>query len=413
MLSPVPAEALGITFRTLEKADLDMIEQSLGRRVGVEIVDVKAGSAGAAAGVKVGDVIFNFGKVGVDSAQTAVAALKAATGTVQIAAMTKKGEEYEPVQYALTIPASEVGQQPAGQASQAGDQAPAATDDPMLAYFDLMDFVRSQAWGRKVVTPPQERQRVAALVQMGFNEMPQADQAQLLAMPQALKTVQATWQKGDEAEKNKQRALWREQLLMPGNLLPPPANVQAFQYPAEWTGGLQEIQGIAFLFIGPNGGTAQWEKVLDTPNSPDGALFALFDLTPEMQQLPDWLSGARYLAQQLIPTGLQGFKEINALPIADQGAVITIVGKLPGQAQERFYWIGVAAFGQGKAFAGRLGGSVDQADDLLPAFRHMLASLQLNPPQAAAGGGGGGAWEAAWSRLDVAITKNIWAPSGN
>ncbi|MEN6301376.1 MAG: hypothetical protein ABFD96_01550 [Armatimonadia bacterium] len=301
------------------------------------------------------------------------------------------------------------------------DGFPAPGQDPLVAYFDLMDFVRSQAWGRQVVTPPQERQRVTMLAQQYFNEMPQQDQAQLLAVPQAWAMVQQNWKKANETERNRQRALWREQILLPTNLLPPPANIQsfaaegnlvAFEYPGEWTGGLQEIEGVNCLFIGPNGSQAQWEQVLDTSRSPDGALFALFGMTPEMQKLPNWVAGARYLAQQLMPQGLQGFKETSLLPIGEEGAVITIQGKFPGQKQEKFYWIGVAKFGSDKVFAGRLGGNVSEADDLLPGFRHMLATLRLNPSQAAAGGVGG-AWEAAWSRVDVAITKNIWAPSGN
>lgn len=428
VLAQDTAEAHGIVLRTLSKDDLDGIERGLGRRTGVEVVEVKPGGAGAAVGMKPG-VMMNVGASVILTAQEAANALKAAAGEVQVIVMTQKGEEdWEPIQYTLKLTGAgdgltgQLGQTGQPQVGQA-DALPPPSQDPIIAYFDLMDFVRSQAWNRKVVTPPQERQRVAMLAQQYFNEMSQQDQMQLLAVPQAWATVQANWKKANEAERNHQRAQWREQILLPTNLLPPPANVQtfaaegnlvAFEYPAEWTGGLQEIQGINFLFIGPNGSQAQWEQVLDTPQSPSGALFALFEMTPEMQQLPNWVAGARYLAQQLMPQGLQSFKETSALPIGEEGAVITIQGKFPGQNQEKFYWIGVAKFGSDKVFAGRLGGDVSEADDLLPGFRHMLASLKLNPPRPAGGvSGAGGSWEAAWSRVDVAITKNIWAPSGN
>jgi hypothetical protein len=116
------------------------------------------------------------------------------------------------------------------------------------------------------------------------------------------------------------------------------------------------------------------------------------------------VQGARLLAQLLIPNGISNLREIQALPIGEIGAVITVAGKFPGQNEEKFYWIGVTKFGEGKIFAGRMGGKVSEADTLLPVFTYMLATLQLNPPAPAGGGGGGGvsgAWEAAW------------APSGN
>lgn len=421
LLAQDTAEAYGIVFRTLSKDDLDGIERGLGRRTGVEVIEVKPGGAGAAAGMKPG-VMMNVGASVILTAQEAAKALKAAQGEVQVIVMTQKGDEdWEPIQYTLKLEGAADGGQVAPQPVQ--DGMAAVTDDPITCYFDLMDFIRSQAWNRQIVTPPQERQRVAMLVQQFANEMSQQDQMQLMAVPQAWAMVQQNWKKANETERGRQRAQWREQILLPTNLLPPPANLQsfaaegnlvAFEYPAEWTGGLQEIEGINFMFIGPNGSQAQWEQVLDTPQSPSGALFALFQMTPEMQQLPDWVAGARYLAQQLMPQGLQSFKETSVLPIGEEGAVITIQGKFPGQNEEKFYWIGVAKFGSDKIFAGRLGGKVGEADELLPGFRHMLATLKLNPPRPAGGlAGAGGSWEAAWSRVDVAITKNIWAPSGN
>jgi hypothetical protein len=76
-----------------------------------------------------------------------------------------------------------------------------------------------------------------------------------------------------------------------------------------------------------------------------------------------------------------------------------------------FYWIGITAFGTDKVSAGRMGGPVSQAMDLLPAFHHLLNTLQLNPPRPASSRGDGmpGAWESAWSRVGTAAVANIWA----
>lgn len=296
--------------------------------------------------------------------------------------------------------------------------------DPIAAYFDLMDFVRTQAWGRPVVTPTEERQRAATLLEQGWGQLDGATQAQLVALPQTWAQLQANWAKASDAEKQRQQTQWADALLVPGTLYPPPANLQrftaegnvvSFEYPADWTGGLEEIEGTPFLFLGPGGGQASWQQVFDAPNSPPGALFALADVPAEMQNAT-YVDGARYLAQMLIPNGVANLREIQALPVGAIGAIIALVGKFPGQSDERFFWIGVTQFGTGRILAGRLGGKVAEAEKLLPVFSHLLATLQASPPAAAGGGGGGevqGAWDAAWARVGAGVVKNIWAPSGN
>lgn len=418
-------EAAGIVFRTLSAEDLDMIRESTGYRLGVEIIQVRPNTPGANAGYKQGDLILAVGKTGVDSAEKAVAAINAATGDVECASAIKAGDTFEAQVVTLKLGATAAAGQGGlgglqgnfGGQNQDNQQQVNAAADPVSAYFDLMDFTRSQAWNRQTVTPAAERQRVAALLQQSWGEMDAQSQAGILQLPQVWANLQQQWKGWSEAERTRQKAQWREQLLSPANLYPPPANLQqftadgnlvAFQYPAMWTGGIQEIDGTPFLFIGPNGSQASWQQVLDTPNSPAGALFALVE-TPAGMENMTWVQGAQYLIQLLMPNAAGAFKQVEVLPIGEVGAIITLLGKFPGQTEEKFYWIGVTQFGQGKVFAGRMGGPVSQADDLLPAFRHMLATLALNPPQATGGGGVSGAWEAAWSRVDVAITKNIWA----
>jgi len=204
-------------------------------------------------------------------------------------------------------------------------------------------------------------------------------------------------------------------------MYPPPANAQqftapeglgvAFQYPGEWTGGWTQVEGTPLLFLGPNGSTAGWEQVLDTPESPAGALFALVEVPTELKN-KSYIQGAEYLAHELIPKGLEKLKVVQRLPIGDVGAVITFSGRFPGQTDEKFYWIGITKFGNNQVFAGRMGGSVKDAEKLVPAFTHILQTLQLTPPRGLSEGVAA-AWDTAWNRVSVGIVKNIWAPSGN
>jgi hypothetical protein len=292
-----------------------------------------------------------------------------------------------------------------------------ASGDPVEAYFDLMDFACSQAWNRGVSTPASDRRRVAASLQQGWGRMDAASQAQVLALPRTWTDLQQSWKSMSEAERNRKRTEWRDQILLPNNFFAPPASLQsftaegnllAFEYPAAWTGGWQVLNGTPFLFVGPGGAQASWDKVLSTQASPPGALFALVTIDNQLRQM-SYVQGARYLAQILMPGAAASFKEVQMTPIGQVGAILTLRGTFPGQSEERFYWIGITAFGGDQVFAGRMGGSIAQAMDLLPGFHHILSTLQLNPPRPAGGGGEAyGSWTAAWSKVSTAIVADIW-----
>ncbi len=303
-----------------------------------------------------------------------------------------------------------------GLLAHAGQTAGSGSNDPVNAYFDLMDFACSQAWNRSVATPAQDRRRVAAALQQGWGRMDAASQAQILALPRAWTDLQQSWKTMGEAERNRKRSEWRDQILLPNNFFTPPVSLQrfaaegnllAFEYPAAWSGGWQVIDGTPFLFIGPGGAQTSWDKVLDTQASPPGALFALVTIDNQMRQL-SYVQGARYLVQLLMPGAAASFKEVQVMPIGQVGAIVTLRGKFPGQSEERFYWIGITAFGGDQVFAGRLGGPIAQAMDLLPGFHHILSTLQLNPPRPAGGGEAYGSWTAAWSKVSTAIVADIW-----
>jgi len=238
----------------------------------------------------------------------------------------------------------------------------------------------------------------------------------LMALPRAWADLQQSWKAMGETDRGKKRAEWRDQILLPNNFFAPPARVQSFtaqgnllgfEYPAAWTGGWQIIDGTPFLFVGPGGAQTSWDKVLNTPISPPGALFALVTIDNQMRQM-SYVQGARYLIQLLMPGAAAAFKEVQVTPIGQIGAIITLRGKFPGQSEERFYWIGITAFGASQVFAGRMGGPVAEAMDLLPGFHHILSTLRLSPPSASGGGEAYGSWTAAWSKVSTAIVADIW-----
>jgi len=424
------AEAAGLVMQTLSGDDLAEIQAAIGRRLGVEVIQVRPGTPGAAAGFKEGDIIYSIGGTGVDSAPKAAAVIKASQGDVDCGTLMVNLTTFQLETKTIKLrlggaaaaspqPANPSNPQPAktaGNAARATANAGASNVDPIGAYFDLMDFACSQAWNRRVVTPAQDRQRVAALLQQGWNQMDAQAQAQVMALPRAWADLQQSWKTMSESERNKKRAEWCDQILKPNNFFAPPAalqrftaenNLVAFEFPAVWTGGWQIMDGTPYLFVGPGGAQATWDRVLNTATSPPGALFALVKIDAGMRQLT-YEQGARTLVQLLMPGAAVNFKEVQVMPIGNAGAIITLRGKFPGESEERFYWIGITAFGSDKVFAGRMGGPVAQAMELLPGFHHLLATLKLNPPRPAGGGEAYGSWQAAWSRVETASVAYIW-----
>ena len=420
--APAPVEAAGMVLATLGTEDLDALEQATGKRLGVQVVDVKAGSAAAAAGVKAGDILFTVGKTGVASAEQAADALKAATGEVELVAASTADGNWQAAQYKLKLDGTAAA--PAGVDHGGGVAAPAGgLGDPIAAYFDMLDFTRTNAWGRTCTTQEAERQRVAQLILAHWDELGAQGQTVILGVPQVWAEVKQQWGAADDARKSELKDTWGKNLLAPNMLYAPPAELQtyrspggevALEYPADWVGAQQEVGGVPMLVLVPPGVETTWDKVLDAPNSPPGVLLALAQKDAQLAAIPTFVDGVRLLAQLLFKDSLAGFKEIGVVDLGKQGAVITYRGKFPGQDEERFYWVGAVPFGESAIVAGRFGGPTAQAEKLVPALHHILGSMKLTPPAPPGGGGSGsGAWDAAWSRVDVAITKNIWAPSGN
>ena len=164
-------EAVGILMETLEAEDLNDLQTQFGKRFGVGVNGVRPGTPGAAAGLKDGDIITAVNGVGVDSAAKAAALFRAATGEISLTvlAINVNTLRMESKSVRLQLGGSGGGARPApappaaqvtapvqsragggfeGARANAADAKPAASGDPIDAYFNLMDSACSQAWSR-------------------------------------------------------------------------------------------------------------------------------------------------------------------------------------------------------------------------------------------------------------------------
>lgn len=311
----------------------------------------------------------------------------------------------------------------AGKISSAilGDQQPSSTASASTtitagtlaaAYFDLLDFMRSQAGGRSYGTSQTERQRVAVLLEQAWPQMDEQSRLSVLQIPDVWASLKTQWPTLTQAKQKELADYWKKLLLTPNFIYPPLANPNlyrsgdaiSFQYPGSWTGGEAASGDVGYLFLGPGGNQTTWEQVMNPPTSPPGAYFILAPLTDELRSMTA-LQGAKLYAQQYVAGNVASMKEIHAAENA-QGAMVVLSGRFPGQNEEKFFWVLIIPFGN-QVIAGRLGGPVSQSNELVPNFWNMLSTLQLNLPTAS--GGVTGAWETAWSVVSTGIVKQIWA----
>lgn len=263
----------------------------------------------------------------------------------------------------------------------------AAAGDPLSAYLDMLDFIRSQAWGRQLTTDPAQRQRLAAMLQQADGETRQTVEQALQNVPAVWADLQQKWAAADDQRKAQQRELWQKQVLMPSFLYPPPLATEefrgrndrvVFEYPEGWVVAQTEDGDMQYLYLGPPGTETTWEQVLDPSASPAGAFFAVIPLPDELRNVK-FTEGARMLAQEYVCPPGSNMVEIGAEPLGE-GAILALRGTYPGSDQERFYWVGLVTYGPDYVLAGRLGGPLAQADQLVPAFAHMIMTMELNPP---------------------------------
>lgn len=262
-----------------------------------------------------------------------------------------------------------------------------APGDPLTAYLDMLDFVRSQAWGRDLTTPPGQRQRLAEMLAQADAETRQAVEQALQNVPAVWADLQQKWAAADEQRKAQQRQLWQKQVLMPSFVYPPPLDAETFrgrndrvvfEYPQGWVVAQTEDEDMQYLYLGPPGTETTWQQVLDPSVSPAGAFLAVIPLPDELRNVK-FSEGVRMVAQQFVCPPGSNFVEVGAEPLGN-GAILTLKGNYPGSNEERFYWVALVTYGPDYVLAGRFGGPLAQADQLVPAFAHMIMTMELNPP---------------------------------
>lgn len=95
------AAGVGLGLQQLADADLDAIEQAVGRRVGVMVAQVTPGSPAEAAGVRAGDILFAVAGQGVASPEAVDQALAGASGQVPLGLIRMEGGNAQIVEVSL------------------------------------------------------------------------------------------------------------------------------------------------------------------------------------------------------------------------------------------------------------------------------------------------------------------------
>lgn len=398
----VPPNA-GLVLQQLDAGSLDSIQRQTGRRVGVLVTAVLPDSPAAQAGIRPNDILFVVNHQGVASPAEVEAALQAAAGAVDLFGTRLTGDRFETLEATMQLPGG------GGAATTTTTTTAPQMVDPVTAYFDMLDFSRTEAWGRQVRTSDAERQRIALLVnQLVARAGPQAASG-LQQLSAAWAQLQQQWAAAPEAKRQAQREFWRTQVLLPTQFLPPPAQTRTyagaegiftFEYPADWMQAENSIGNLPVLYLGPPGTQASWQQVLAPLTMPPGVLWFVGEIDQQLASAPSLEQAARIVAQQVLLPQATQVRELNVTAIGD-GAVASYAGPNTSQGGEWFYWVGVAPLNNTHYIGARFGGPLTQAEHLLPSFCNMVASLEF---RGGGGGGGGGTSEEGALATDYAMS---------
>jgi hypothetical protein len=304
-----------------------------------------------------------------------------------------------------------------GPAGNVGGTAPTpvATGDPVQAYFDMLDFTRSQAWGRRSVTPAATRQRATLLLRQSLHELDAPTRQAIDAIPRIWQGLQGAWAKASEPQRAEQRDYWRKRLLLPNQLLPPDgpqktfvseADSLRFDHPADWFFAQTKHEGSHYLFLAPPGTRCTWDQVLDVRTCPPAALLVVTPVDDEFRRMKTMREAARRVVQVFVASTAPDLKEISAIDYGKDATVLTLTGRRPGDTEDWFCWVGLVRFGPDHVVIGRFAGPVSRAEALLPTYCGVVSTLELSPPGA---GGGDAAWfAAAAGSLGTTVVQTGW-----
>jgi len=271
--------------------------------------------------------------------------------------------------------------------------------DVVNRYYDLFDYMTSQAFGYQHATSVEQRSASATYLTSAWPQLDDQTRSAFLDMADYAPTISTKFNALGKTEQATTLNNWKGLLLSPQWLYFPLASTLAydnqglsFQYPASWG----TAQGNSILFLGPDLNTT-WEAVGQAASSPAGILLAAFDKNLYGYSL---LELARVSARQYVGD----LAEVYALE-TQLGALVVLDGRFSNQQEEKFFWVALIPADEFLLLA-RMGGPVIKADQLVPAFLTVLNSLNL--PQQQEPGPYSSAFDTAWNHLSTSVVKYIW-----
>ncbi len=284
----------------------------------------------------------------------------------------------------------------------------------IAGYFDMLDFCRTEAWGRPCASEPAVRERALQRLCDARKEIDAATHAALARIPAMWAALQKKWAEASKAVRERQRKHWRVSLLSPNPLLPPPKRCRTFrseggsvrfEYPREWFTAQTEDEDTQYLFLGPRGGETSWAQASNPATSPPGALFVITPLEDDLGAARTPVEGARLLARRYVLAGSPRMKIVNSLDYGGAGFVV-LSGRFTGRKEPSFCWVGMMPYGSDRILVCRMIGPLSQAASLLPAFTQIVVSAEINPPGADSAGV---AVALATSMIGNAVVNSGWS----
>ena len=253
------------------------------------------------------------------------------------------------------------------------------------AYFDMTDFIRTQAWGQAWVTEPARRQEVLEVVTRQFVDFDQELQMAVLDQPSRWAQLQEDWAALDDGQKSELVRRWRAELLLPTSLCLSSAKrtpyisemgfISAF-FPAEWH--TQQIQtgSNSLIATGPPGSSADWGTIADASRCPDGALFVGGVRDDQMQGVDSLVDGAKLGVRLFITQRLPDFEQQLELDLGAAGLVV-MQGQRPNEDGEYCFWMAATLLDEQTYLASVFGTHVATAPEIVPHLFEILWSAEI------------------------------------
>lgn len=279
------------------------------------------------------------------------------------------------------------------------------------AYFDMTDFIRTQAWGRAWVTEPARRQEVLEVVTRQFVDFDQELQVALLDQPNRWTKLQEDWAALDDAGRAGLVERWRAELLLPTSLCLSSAKrtpyisemgfISAF-FPADWQTTQIQTDSNSLIATGPAGSNADWGTVTDASRCPDGALFVGGVRDDRMQGMDSLIDGAKLGVRLFITQRLPDFEQKLELDLGASGLVV-MQGERPNEEGEYCFWMAVTLLDEQTYLASVFGTHVATAPEIVPHLFEILWSAEIIDQAT------GESRSMQTELLRAAMTNEVWA----